>query len=743
MISNLQSSGLCLSAFFHVKVAPSLLAATLVGGFGVAGAQLQSPTASSTVAVGDSTLEIKPVPNSQNVTLNFVNADIHSVVGAIGAMTNRTIVIDPRVRGQITLSTVNAVSREEAYRLLLSALRLQGFAMVENERNVRVVPEADAKLQGGRVSIGENQVRGDQIITQIFRLNHESVTNLVPVLRPLISPNNTITPYPANNALIITDYAENIQRLTRLINSIDVPVALDLDVIPLRHGVAIDIATMVNRLLDDAARGAALDAGQRVVLLAEQRTNSILLRAASRARADLARSLINRLDQPTQRGGNIRVVYLKNAEATRLAQTLRAIITGEVTPVSVGSSGSSNASTAGSNSDSATAPLATARNSTGYSTDMVGTQSSTAGSAGGTAGMIQADPSTNSLIINAPEPVYRNLREIIEKLDVRRVQVFIESLIVEVSADKAAEFGVQWFSGGTAGSASIVGGQVLGGAGSNLISVAANPATLGNGFSLGIVGKKLNLPGVGEVSSIGLLARALETQGNANILSTPNLLTIDNEEAKIVVGQNVPFITGQFTNTGASSGNATVNPFQTIERKDVGITLRVKPQVSDGGTVKLQVFQEVSSVVDRSLSAGIITNKRSIESNVVVDDGQIIVLGGLIEDRSSNSQDKVPGLSDMPFFGNLFRYDSRKQNKTNLMVFLRPVVIRDANVSGSVVLDRYDYMRALSTESKAPTNWALPDYAAPIPAPLNEKNTVPGNQPLIQQMHQATPQPKP
>jgi general secretion pathway protein D len=255
-----------------------------------------------------------------------------------------------------------------------------------------------------------------------------------------------------------------------------------------------------------------------------------------------------------------------------------------------------------------------------------------------TGGMIQADPTTNSLIINAPEPIYRNLRDIIEKLDVRRAQVFIESLIVEVSADKAAEFGVQWFSGGTAGSATIVGGQVLGGPGSNLLSVVANPTALGNGFSLGVVGKKLNLPGIGEVNNIGFLARALETQGNANILSTPNLLTLDNEEAKIVVGQNVPFITGQFTNTGASSGAATVNPFQTIERKDVGITLRVKPQVSDGGTVKLQVFQEVSSVVDRSLSAGIITNKRSIESNVVVDDGQIIVLGGLIEDRSNNSQ---------------------------------------------------------------------------------------------------------
>jgi len=695
-----------------------------------------SPSAASTSAAADSTLEIKPVANSQQVTLNFVNADIHSVVGAVGAMFNRTIVIDPRVRGQITLSTVNPVTREEAYRLLLSALRLQGFALVANGRDVRVVPEADAKLQGGQVGVGDTQVRGDQVITQIFRLNHESATNLVPILRPLISPNNTISAYGANNSLIITDYAENIQRLTRLVSTLDVPAALDLDVIALRHGVAIDVATMVNRLLDDAGRGGSIDAGQRVVLLAEPRTNSILLRAASRARADLARSLINRLDQPTQLGGNIWVVYLKNAEATRLAQTLRAIISGEAAAITATASSGGNTQ------------LSSARNNvpSGSGTDSNSAQA--LAPASGPSGMIQADPSTNSLIINAPEPVYRSLREIIEKLDVRRAQVFIESLIVEVSADKAAEFGVQWFSGGTSGSATIVGGQVLGGPGSNLLSVAANPTTLGNGFSLGIVGKKLNIAGR-EVNNLGFLARALETQGNANILSTPNLLTLDNEEAKIVVGQNVPFITGQFTNTGASSGAAAVNPFQTIERRDVGITLRVKPQVSDGGTVKLQVFQEVSSVVDRSLSAGIITNKRSIESNVVVDDGQIIVLGGLIEDRSSNSQDKVPGLGDVPFFGNLFRYDSRKQNKTNLMVFLRPVVIRDANATGSVVIDRYEYMRALSSESKPPENWALPDYTAPKPALLNEKNTVPPNKPLVmerelpQRSEPATSQPKP
>lgn len=678
-------------------------------------------TAPSPSTTGPGTVDIKPAQNSHNVTLNFVNADIDSVVGAIGALTNRTFIIDPRVRGQITLSTPNAVPKDEAYRLLLSALRLQGFSVVENGRYARVVPEADAKLQGGRVAVGENNVRGDQIITQIFRLNYESATNLVPVLRPLISPNNTITAYSANNTLVITDYAENVQRLARLISNIDVPAGVDLDVIPLQHGVAVDVATVVNRLLDDSARGAASDAGQRVVLLAEPRTNSILLRAASRARADLARSLITRLDQPSQRGGNIWVVYLKNAEATRLAQTLRAIVSGDLSAQSTGAAMPSPAPAGVTQGGAAPTP----------------SPAPALAAASGPASMIQADPTTNALIINAPEPIYRNLRDIIEKLDVRRVQVFIESLIVEVSADKAAEFGVQWFSGGTAGSATIVGGQILGGPGSNLLSVGANPFTLGNGFSIGIVGKKLNLPGVGEVNNLGFLARALETQGNANILSTPNLLTLDNEEAKIVVGQNVPFITGQFTNTGASGGNATVNPFQTIERKDVGITLRVKPQVSDGGTVKLQVFQEVSNVVDRSLSAGIITNKRSIESNVVVDDGQIIVLGGLIEDRSSNSQDKVPGLGDVPIVGNLFRYDSRKQNKTNLMVFLRPIVIRDNNASSSVVVDRYEYMRSLSGEAKPPGNWALPDYPTPTPAPLNDKKTVPGHQPLVQ------PQPRP
>ena len=674
--------------------------------------------------------EIKPAGKGE-VTLNFANADIDSVVGAIGAMTNRTFIVDPRVRGQITLSTPRPVSRDQAYQFLLSALRLQGFAVVENGRYARVVPEADAKLQGGRVNSGAATSSGDQIITQVIQLNYESATNLVPILRPLISPNNTLSAYGANNTLVITDYAENVQRIMRLIANIDVPAGVDLDIIPLHHAVAVDLASVVNRLLDDASRGGSPDAGQRVLLMAEPRTNSLLLRAASKQRADLARTLISRLDQPTQGSGNLWVVYLKNAESTKLAQTLRAIVSGD-TSAPAASTSSSMSNSAGSNSNSGAGNNAAGNNAanTGGSFSS-NSASSTLPAANGVAGMIQADATTNSLIITAPEPVYRNLREIIEKLDVRRAQVFIEALLVEVSSDKAAEFGVQWLTGATAGNATIVAGQVLGGAGSNLVSLVTNPASIGNGFSLGIVGKKITLPGIGEVNNLGFLARALETQGNANILSTPNLLTLDNEEAKIVVGQNVPFVTGQFTNTGAGGGTA-LNPFQTIERKDVGITLRVKPQVSDGGTVKLQVFQEVSSVIDRSLSTGLITNKRSIESNVVVDDGQIIVIGGLIEDRSGNAQDKVPGLGDLPGIGNLFRYDSRKQSKTNLMMFLRPVVIRNPDASNNVLADRYELLQKISRESQAPANWALPNYPMPVMAPLNENKTVPGVQPLIQ-----------
>jgi general secretion pathway protein D len=714
------------------------LAATLAGTAAVA----QTPPASTVPTIdlraSPPKLNAPAEPAATNaaagdlVTLNFVAVDLDAVVGAIGQMTNRTFIVDPRVRGQITLATPKPVTREEAYRMLLSVLRLQGFAVVEDGKFAKVVPESDAKLQNGRVDAGAAGARGDQVVTQVFRLNYESAANLVPVLRPLISPNNTISAYDANNTLVITDYADNLRRIGRIIATVDVPGAVDLEIIPLKHATAIDMATLVTRLLDDGRTQGAPAAGQRVTLLADQRTNSLLLRAASRLRAEQAKSLIARLDQPTQGSGNVNIVYLKNAEATKLAQLLRAILSGDSTPIqststpSLASSSSSSSSSSSTTSSSSGSSSLTAGSSTSPTLSASGSSSN--GSAT-TTGAIQADPATNSLIITAPEPVYRNIREIIEKLDMRRAQVFIETLIVEVSAETAAQLGIQWLnlSGLGKSSASVIGGQVFSNGGTSIVSAAQDLSSISDGFNIGLAKGSLTIPGVGTVANLGLLANVLQSDTSANVLSAPNIMTLDNEQATTMVGQNVPFVTGTYTTSSSSS----TNPYQTVERKDVGVTLKVKPQVSEGGAVRLQIYQEVSSVADKTLSAGIITNKRSIETNVVVDDGQIIVLGGLVDDETSNSVDKVPVLGDLPVIGALFRSDKRTRTKTNLMVFLRPHVVRDTAASNSVLFDRYDFMRNRGQENAMPEHWLLPNMQLPDLPPLDENRTVKGAAPLI------------
>jgi general secretion pathway protein D len=444
------------------------------------------------------------------------------------------------------------------------------------------------------------------------------------------------------------------------------------------------------------------------------------------------------------------VVYLKNAEAAKLAKTLQAVLSSSPISDNNSSSGLSSLSGGGiagglggdtSNTNNST------RNITNGSAGLGGSSSLGSSLGGGTSsgqlsaasgnvdlnngGIVQADPSTNSLIITAPEPIYRNLRSIIEKLDVRRAQVFVESLIVEVSTDKAAEFGIQFqgLSGVGADGVRVIGGTNFNdpGSGSNILGAATNLGSVGRGLNIGVIDGQVNIPGIGTISNLGFLARALESKANANILSTPNILTLDNEEAKIVIGQNVPFITGQFTNSGGNG--ATVNPFQTIERQDVGLTLRVKPQVSEGGIVKLGIFQEVSSVVDSTNVSGIITNKRSIESNVLVETGNIIVLGGLVEDRVTGNEEKVPGLGDVPVLGQFFRYDNRRRQKTNLMVFLRPVVVRNEDQAQSIVTNRYDYMRQLQQENQPERRFGLPNMEAPVlpsrrPADVAKPNAV-------------------
>jgi general secretion pathway protein D len=653
------------------------------------------------------------------ITLNFVGAEIEAVARTMGVITGRTVVVDPRVRGTINLSSEKPQSPSAAYAQFVAALRLQGYTVVESGGIYKVVPEAEGKLQGQVVSVAPDQPAGNQIVTQIFRLDHESALNMVPVLRPLISPNNTINVNPGSNALVITDYADNLRRLSRIIAAMDMPNATDVEVIPLKHALAADLAPLVLRLTQSGNAVAVqgqVDNSFRTAIIAEPRSNALIVRAANPARVALVRSLVERLDQPSSEdaSGNIHVVYLKNAEAVKLAATLRAAMASAASSTSAATAVPGRVLTGGAAAAAAAAAAA-----------------SSSSSQSETGGQIQADPATNSLVITAPEPQYRQMRAVIDKLDARRAQVFVESLIAEVNADKAAEFGIQWQGPiGKNGDGSIgILGTNFGSGGNNIISLATGAANgsvvPGSGLNVGVAGR------ANGVYYLGFLARFLQSTGDGNILSTPNLLTLDNEEAKIVIGQNVPFVTGSYTNNNAG-GTGTVNPFQTIERKDVGLTLRVKPQISENGTIRLSIFQEVSSVQASSVNSpsGLITNKRSIESNVLVDDGSIVVLGGLLQDESANNEEKVPGLGDVPLFGNLFRSETRSRKKTNLMVFLRPVVVRDGASLDSLSMGRYEMMRSDQTAVQPRQSVVLPDLGtaqlppAPPPKPQPQPRPV-------------------
>jgi general secretion pathway protein D len=661
-------------------------------------------------------------PTKHQAMMNFVAADIETVVRAIGHYTGTTFVIDPRVKGTINLVSEKPVSKAQALEMLTSVLRLHAYAVVKLPTFTKVVPEADAKQQASPVI--DHALRGDQIATQIIKLNHESATNLVNILRPLVSANNVINANSATNTLIITDYADNLKRLSRMVAALDVPMIGELDVIKVHYAIATDLAFMINRLLDQGAvtNAAGVNDAGRVLLLAEARTNSLILRAPTVARGNLARSLIARLDQPTALPGNVHVVYLKNAEAVKLAQVLRAVVLGEAGVANQASNLTGGITTTQTTPQSqatlSASPVNTAMPTT-LATSNVANQASLA--SGGIAGYIQADPTTNTLIITANETTYRNLRNIIDQLDARRAQVYVESLIVEVSASTAAEFGVQWagLSGDSAGGMRVgvltgfsAGGNNLATQATSILGKDQIALPPGNGINVAAF-KQLN----GQLT-LGALARALESNTKANILSMPNLITLDNEEARIIVGQNVPFITGQFT-TPASGGGAGVNPFQTIERRDIGLSLRVRPQISQGGTVKMAIYQETSNIQE-STSSGLITSKRSIDTNVLVDNGQIVVLGGLIEDTLSDSVEKVPLLGDIPLLGYLFRYQTKKRGKTNLMVFLRPTVIRSNNDSVAVAGDRYDYMQAAQGGMQSDKNIFLPQSQEPkLPALQN------------------------
>jgi general secretion pathway protein D len=613
----------------------------------------------------------------ETYTVDMPGIDAEAAARAMATILDRPIVVDPRVKGTVSLFSDVPVTRAQAFALFQSAMRGAGDAVIESGGLLKVVPEADAKLQTGEVMVGGVPRQGDQVLTQVFRLSYGSVNDLVPVLRPLISANNTINANAGNNTLVITDYANNLARLGELIAALDTPSATDVEVMPLQYALAADLAPLVQRLSDPAGAsstpsstanaggaGAGAPAGALAVI-ADPHANALLVKGATPARLAAIRALVARLDRAGASRSNIHVVYLKYTDAVRLATVLRAAFATD--PSKVSGSGGSGAAGASGPASSLASPAATSGASSS-STASAETTTPIAGMAAPSiGGFIQADPASNALIVTAPDPLYRELRATIDELDTRRAQLVVESVVVEVDASKALDVGLQWKS---------------------IFNIAADTSL-----------------------TLGTVAQAIQATSGTNILSTANLVTLDNEEAKIVVGQNVPFVTGQYT----SSSSSTTNPFQTIERKDVGVTLRIRPQIGTNGTIRMAIYQESSSVASTAAtgteSAGPTTNKRAIETNVVVDDGKIIVLGGLIEDSYGVDREAIPVLEKIPYLGALFRNLSRTRKRTNLLVFLRPVIMRDEATASALTLDRYDYIRANQQQVRQDAPETLPGEA--------------------------------
>jgi len=621
------------------------------------------------------------------ITLNFVNADIGSVIEAMSQMTGRTFVVDPRVKGTLKITSPRPVSPSVAYDTVLAALRMQGYAAVQVDGVVRIIPEADAKFYA-TPAMGKSRGNrvGGEMATRVFTLRHESATQLQTALRPLVGANGIFNADAGSNTLIVTDYADNLARLEQVVASLDIPTVDEPVLIPLKYASADDISTLVSRVF--IPQGAGASTYDLLQVGVDSRSNSLIVRGRDRSLIGKVQNLAATLDVPTPVAGNVHVIYLKNAQAVEVAKTLRNILAGDTAALTQ-TSGAQPATGAGQAASAST-------------NREVG------------AGMIQADMGSNALIITAPEAIFANIRSVVEKLDVRRAQVLIEALIVEVSADKAAEFGIQWIAAGNVSKDNTLAG--LFGNSTPATNIGTIAAAVQAGTPAGLLGIASGLTiGFLHGQNLGVLARALETEAGGNILSTPSLLTLDNEEAKISVGSNVAFATGSYT-TPTSSSSAISNPFTTYERKDVGLTLKVKPQISEGGTVRMQISQEVSQLrqspgTDPTLAS---TDKRSIDSTVLVDDGQVVVLGGLIQDQMTDGEDSVPLLSDLPVVGQLFRYNTRKRNKTNLMVFLRPVIVRTKADAAAVTSPRYDYILGQEKVMAPGHKLMLPDVTTPL-----------------------------
>ncbi|VAX11519.1 General secretion pathway protein D [hydrothermal vent metagenome] len=584
------------------------------------------------------------------MTLNFSDTDINAVINAVAKLTNKNFIVDPRVKGKVTVITHQSMNKEEVYKVFLSVLKVHGYAAIPGNSVIKIVPEVNAK-QDSIPNVSNSYFEdGDGIVTQVIKINNVDAAQLVPILRPLVPQRGHLAAYPASNVIIISDSAANISRISQIIRRIDLTVNDEIEVISLQHASASELVRLINQL-----NRADPKKKTKYTIVADDRTNSILLGGDRSARLRL-RAIISHMDIPVDIGGDAHVIYLRYAKAKDLVSVLTGVSKSLRNPRSKGKKAS---------------PQRQANNVS-----------------------ILADEGSNALVINAPPSVFRSLRNVINKLDIKRAQVIVESIIAELSYQKASEFGVQWAADGTSGGRSGPVGLVNFSVGTSLLGV--NGASLEAPPSGGLDGLSLGLGSITDgILSMGAMIRALAGDASTNILSTPTLVTLDNQEAEIVVGQNIPFVTGSYSSTGTGGSANPGNPFQTIQRQDVGLTLRIKPQINEGDSIKLEITQEVSSLAASvEGSADLITNKRSIKTNVMVNDDQMIVLGGLIEDALRETEQKVPGFGDIPVIGWLFKYNKQEKQKTNLMVFIHPTILRDEGTIDHYTNEKYNFIRS-------------------------------------------------
>ncbi len=643
------------------------------------------------------------------VTLNLKDADINALVESMSVLTGKNFIVDPRVKGRVTIISSKPMDEKELYEVFLAVLSVHGFAAVPSDKVIKIVPAAGAKQESVPTVDRSRGIEPDQIVTRVIQVQNVSAAQIVPILRPLIPPQGHLAAYTPTNVLIISDNAANVERIASIISRIDLASNEEVEIVALRHASATEIVRVLTALEQGKARAdPAAGVGAPTRMVADERTNSILLSGDQTSRVRL-RTVITHLDTPVDSGGNTQVIYLRYAKAKDMVAVLQGA--------------SKNLS-----------------NETVRNTPIPGQPGAPPGggvSSNGGSGLvdIQADETTNALVVTAPPDIIRSLRSVIAQLDIRRAQVLVEAVIAEISAEKTAELGVQWavdasqnglvgftnFDAGTSSLANIIGlaAQADGG---DLTALSASRVPQGIQLGAGdFTGK----------NRFGVLISALAKDADTNVLSTPTVVTMDNEEAEIIVGQNVPFVTGSYTTATSSGSNNTQvgNPFQTIQRDDVGIKLKVKPQINEGNAVKLEIEQEVSSVVPSANAAtqGPTTNKRSIKTIVMVEDGQILVLGGLIDDQLTESAQKVPLLGDMPLLGNLFRYRNTSKLKRNLMVFLHPVILRDPAQGTLYTNDKYNYIRQQQLAAREKADYLLPDVQPPLLKPqeaVKEQGTV-------------------